>query len=122
MKLIAEIVFSQGSSSGFAYDYNKTYIKKLETYYNNPKHAEYTLPQDSFVSADNPFKINGGTSSTFWVDSRTIDSGGRTSHTRTENTYVCFAFCKKGDILSIDYDGNSTHEYHSTLTIIPVRK
>lgn len=116
------MVFSQGSGGSFAYDYNKTYVKELKTYYTHPKHAEYTLPQDSFVSADNSFKINGGASSTFWVDSRTIDSGGHTSHSRTDNTYVCFAFCKKGDILSIDYDGNSTHSYRSTLTITPVRK
>lgn len=87
----------------------------------------YVLPEDSFVSSDDIFYVNGGQCSRYWVDSDATYDNHHYAHTTT--TYINFAFCKKGDRITSN-DGHSNYWISSNtiidvgvnLTIIPARK
>lgn len=130
MGLLFIFVFSQGAGGSLAYDYTKTYTKTFKGEWHH-NYFQYTLPQDSFVSTsgivtsssnhNNRFKVNGGDCSSFWVDSYTTHSGGNRSDVeRTRDTYIYFALCKKGDIISCDWSNSHTYG-NITLTIVPAK-
>ena len=127
------MLFSQGSSSGFAYDYTRQYTYTLSggTIWSKPNinsAPTYILPEDSFVSSSSIFYINGGQCSRYWVNTKSSSGTGNHYTSHTESTYINFAFCKKGDKITSGYESDTYHGrwytsyYEIGLTIIPVRK
>lgn len=128
------MVLSQGSGSGFAYDYTRQYthmiigVKDYRNQYSENQ-LTYVLPEDSFVSSTDSFLINGGQCSRYWVNTETSIGGGNHYTSRTTETYINFAFCKKGDVIT-STDGHAKYPLGGNtftfsgvnLTIIPARK
>lgn len=128
------MVFSQGSGSGFGYDYTRQYTRLIMgekgNYYSYLGDVyRYILPEDSFVTASDSFLINGGQCSRYLVDSASGSGSGNHYTSWTDFTYINFAFCKKGDVITStdghqEYPlGGKYYSYSGTkLTIIPARK
>ena len=115
------MVFSQGAGSGFGYDYTRQYDYTIRTRYGE-KPAVYILPEDSFVTSGGEFYINGGRCSRYWVNTESGSGSGNHYTSWSNSTYINFAFCKKGDIISY-----KIHTYYNDysdfgITVIPARK
>lgn len=113
------LVLSQGSGGNLAYDYTKKYTISGRLTPFKSQVWRYTLPQDSFVSSDGDFTINGGACSKFWTSttSKSYGGGSNVSESRSTEHYIRFAFCKKGDVIA-----TPSAEMRWSIDIIPARK
>lgn len=113
------LVFSQGAGGSFAYDYTKKYTISGRLQPFQKQVWRYTLPQDSFVSSDDDFTINGGACSKFWTSttSKSYGGGSNVSDSQSTEHYIRFALCKKGDIIS-----TPSAKMRWSIDIVPVRR
>lgn len=122
------LVFSQSSSGGFPiFDYAGMYTHNFHGSSRDNTWEKYTLPKDSLVfgytigdgeKRTSNLYVNGIKSPKIlrYTDSGT--GGGNHSTSWSNNNYVSFAFCKKGDVISAFVDRYTNWE----VTIIPVRE